>query len=348
MTKVAVIGAGSWGTAVAGLVSPNAGEVCLWSHSAFVADGINEAHANPRYLTDYVLPGTVSATTSLADAVADAGAVVVVVPSSFVRLTCADLSAHLSADVPVIVLAKGIEIGSDMLMADVAAGELGHPERIAVLSGPNHAEEVCRGTMSAAVIAAADMDLARRFQELFLSRNFRAYVSDDLVGVEVCGAVKNVIAIACGAAVGLGAGDNTLAVIMTRGLAEISRVACACGGKPLTCMGLAGMGDLIATCTSRHSRNRSYGEAMVKGVSVEEYEARTHMVVEGARAARSVYELARRKNVEVPITRAVHGMLYEGHTFEEVLDELSDRLPSEEFYGLDAVETPEAKETNHA
>lgn len=333
-SSVAVIGAGSWGTAVSGLVAQNIDQVTLWAHSDEVCRGINNEHVNPRYLRDYHIPANVHATSSLSEAVSGADDVIVVVPSSFVRDTCRYLSAFVSEKTPVVILAKGIEIGSNELMAEVAADELGSPARVAVLSGPNHAEEVCTGTMSAAVIASRDMQLSKHLQEIFLSPSFRAYVSDDIVGVEVCAAVKNVIAIACGVAVGLGAGDNTLAVIMTRGLAEISRVVNACGGQPLTCMGLAGMGDLIATCTSRHSRNRSYGEALVRGASVAEYETETHMVVEGARAAKSVFELAVRKGVDVPITRAVHGMLYEGLSIEDAMGELTARLPNEEFYGL--------------
>ena len=334
-SNVAVVGAGSWGTAAAGLVAPHAARVTLWAHSEEVASGIRSGRRNPRYLTDYLLPENVTATSSMGECLDGAAAALLVVPSSHLRHTVRSMAPHVSAGLPMLVLTKGIEQGTGKTMAQVVADELGGPSRVCVLSGPNHAEEICRGKVSASVIAGSDADVARMFQELVLSPEFRTYVTSDVEGVEVCGAVKNVIAIAAGAAVASGAGDNALAVIMTRGLAEIGRVAAACGGDPRTCMGLAGMGDLVATCTSPHSRNRSFGEALVRGEGLESYESRTHMVVEGARAARSVLELAEAKGVEVPITRAVHALLYEGASLDEVNDALLSRLPRSEFYGFD-------------
>ena len=185
------------------------------------------------------------------------------------------------------------------------------------------------------LIAASDEAIAERFQRLFVSTAFRAYATSDLVGVEVCGAAKNVIAVAAGMTMGLDAGDNTLAVLMTRGLAEIGRIAAACGGDPLTCMGLAGMGDLVVTCTSRHSRNRAFGIAFASGESLASYEQRTGMVVEGAQAALSVWELAHKLGVEAPITEAVHAVLYESQGLEEAIDGLLGRRPHEEFYGME-------------
>lgn len=334
--KVAVVGAGSWGTAVAGLVARHADEVALWSHSPEVAEGINETHANPRYLTYYALPGNVRATTSLADAAHDAEAVFVVTPSSHVRSTCEGLAGLVPREVPVAVLAKGIEFGTARTMTEVVDEALGGHPRICALSGPNHAEEVCRGMVSAAVIASEDASAAEQVRSLVIDRAFRAYVTDDVTGVEVCAAVKNVIAIACGVAVGLGLGDNTLAVIMTRGLAEVGRFVTAMGGNPMTCMGLAGMGDLIATCTSRHSRNRSFGEALAAGQTLEQYESRTHMVVEGARAAMSVRSIALDRGVEAPITLAVHDALTGEREVSQILEGLLRRLPHDEFYGFDA------------
>ena len=202
------------------------------------------------------------------------------------------------------------------------------------LSGPNHAEEICRGGLSAAVIASEDPQIGETFKDLLLSTAFRIYLSQDMTGVEVCGAMKNVIAIVCGISAGTGAGDNTLALIMTRGLAEISRLVHARGGQAMTCMGLAGMGDLIATCTSEHSRNRTFGYEFAHGVSLDEYQTRTHMVVEGAVAARSVSELARSLGVDIPLTFAVEQTLYNGVTLDRALEILTDRVPSQEFYGL--------------
>jgi len=192
--------------------------------------------------------------------------------------------------------------------------------------------------VSAALVASTSQQVAETFQRLFVSPSFRVYASTDLKGVEVCAAVKNVVAIACGICAGLGLGDNTLAVLMTRGLAEISRIVCAVGGDPMTCMGLAGMGDLVATCTSRHSRNRTFGEAFSYGESLEAYEERTGMVVEGARAALSTWELARELKIEAPLTNAVHSILYDGTELGEAAQLLLDRDPHVEFYGLDTRE----------
>lgn len=210
----------------------------------------------------------------------------------------------------------------------------GNPARIAVLSGPNHAEEICKGKISAAVIASTHASVAQFFQRLIMNENFRIYLSDDVVGVELCAAIKNVVAIACGICTGLGYGDNALAVLMTRGLAEISRIVIAKGGKSLTCMGLAGMGDLIATCTSVHSRNRSFGCAFSQGESLQEYEQRTSMVVEGARAALSTQELCKKLSIESPLTNSVYSVLYEHAKLEDVIALLLERIPHEEFYGM--------------
>ncbi len=332
--KVAVIGSGSWGTAFTGLVAQHADEVVLWCRSEEVARGINDTRHNPRHLPDYELDGNVRATTSAAEALDQAELVVLALPSAHLRATCKAISSFVPTDAAVVILTKGIEPGSHKLMLDVAADELGAPERMAVLSGPNHAEEICKNQVSAAVVASNEPQVAARVQELVAAPAFRAYVSSDVHGVEVCGAVKNVVAIACGVAAGAGAGDNTLAVLMTRGIAEIGRISSALGGDPLTPMGLAGMGDLVATCTSEHSRNRTFGEALVAGESLEHYEARTRMVVEGARAAMSVHELATELGIEAPITAAVHGVLVDGLDTEAAKAALLGRLPREEFYGM--------------
>ena len=329
-----VVGSGSWGTAFAGLMAGQAAEVRLWCRSAEVAYAVNATRRNPRHLTGYELPGNVIATSDAAAALCAVGAVVLALPSTNLRDVCRALAPHVAPDVPVLVLTKGMEPGTHQLMLDVAAAELGRAERMAVLSGPNHAEEICRGGLSAAVIASKDAQVGETFKNLLLSTAFRIYLSQDMTGVEVCGAMKNVIAIVCGISAGTGAGDNTLALIMTRGLAEISRLVHARGGQAMTCMGLAGMGDLIATCTSEHSRNRTFGYEFAHGVSLDEYQTRTHMVVEGAVAARSVSELARSLGVDIPLTFAVEQTLYNGVTLDRALEILTDRVPSQEFYGL--------------
>ncbi|MBR3313607.1 MAG: NAD(P)-dependent glycerol-3-phosphate dehydrogenase [Atopobiaceae bacterium] len=332
--KVAVIGSGSWGTGVTRLLSPHAEEVLVWSHEPEVARGINEERRNPRQLTDFEVAPNVRATCDMQAATAGAEALLLAVPSPFLRATCAKLAPYVRPDLPLLILTKGVEHGTGSLMADVVADELGGPERIAVLSGPNHAEEVSKGTISAAVIASCNRQVAEYFRDLLVCPAFRVYVSADVRGIEVCGAEKNVIAIACGIAAELGAGDNTLAVLMTRGLAEVTRVAVSMGADPLTCMGLAGMGDLIATCTSRHSRNRTFGEELARGVSLEEYQARTGMVVEGAQATRSIIEVADKNGVEIPITRAVNAILFEDVPVAEAIDGLLLRRSKEEFYGF--------------
>lgn len=333
--KVTVIGAGSWGTAISGVAAAKADEVVLWSHDEPVPAGVNERHTNPLYLTDYVLPDNVRATVDFEEALRATDGIIVVVPSPYIRATIRDAAPYVLEETPILCLTKGIEPNTGKLMSEVVSEELGAPGRVAALSGPNHAEEICRGTLAAAVIAAETPEVGEFFKSLLISPAFRLYSSTDMIGIETCGAVKNVIAIVCGIAAGSGYGDNTLALIMTRGLAEISRIVCARGGDPLTCMGLAGMGDLVATCTSQHSRNRSFGVAFAHGESLEAYQARTHMIVEGAAAVRSTAELARSLGVDAPITFVLDAALYDGLTLEEALDTLLDRTPTEEFYGLD-------------
>ena len=333
MSRVAVIGAGSWGTAMTGLVAPAVDEVVLWARTPEAAAAMNREHRNPNHLTDYTLAANVVATSDLAQAVEGADAEILATPSAYLRETCRSLAPHLSTRV--LVLSKGMERGSHLLMHEVAAQELGYPARVAALSGPNHAEEICKGMVSAAVVASEDAGTAAYFQGILAGPTFRAYVSDDVRGVECCGAVKNVVAIACGIASGMGMGDNTLAVLMTRGIAEIGRVVAALGGNPMTCMGLAGMGDLVVTCTSEHSRNRSFGRALVAGETLESYQARTHMVVEGVPASISVLELARERGIEVPITAGVHAVLFEGKPIGDAMEGLLTRAPRTEFYGME-------------
>lgn len=334
ISKACVVGSGSWGTAFTGILAPNVGEVVLWCRSAQVAEEINLKRRNPRRLCSYELCDNVSATADAAVALDGAGVVVLAVPSAHLRAVCRAIAPHVACDAIIVVLTKGMEIDTHKFMHEIATDELGDASRIAVVSGPNHAEEISCGQVSAAVVASSNTSVAERVQGLLFSYSFRSYVSSDVVGVEVCGAVKNVVAIACGLAAGLGAGDNTLAVLMTRGIAEVARISSALGGDPLTPMGLAGMGDLVATCTSEHSRNRTFGEALAHGETLAEYEARTNMVVEGARAAMSVHELAVERGIEAPITAAVHGVLVNELDIDSAKESLLGRLPREEFYGM--------------
>lgn len=333
--RVAVIGAGSWGTAIAWMLGTKGEEVRLWAHRLEVAETINTNHRNPRYLVDVVLPQTITASVTVSEVLDGAEAVVVVTPSATMRDTARMIVEDIALETPVIVLSKGVEAGTGYLMLDVLAQELGSPRRFAVLSGPTHAEEVAIGMPSAAVVASSAPETARFFQDLFFTPEFRVYTSEDVVGVELCAACKNIIAIGCGVAAGAGYGDNTAAMIMTRGLAEMSRLTKALGGDPLTCMGLAGMGDLIVTCTSAHSRNRSLGMLLAKGGTLEEFTEKTHMVAEGAIAARTVTDLARSKGIELPLSEVMRSMLWEGMGIQEAASQLLTRSPKEELHGMD-------------
>ena len=333
--KVAVIGAGSWGTAIAQLLACNGHNVSLWARKPQVVECINSQHYNPRYLSDAVLSENIVATTSYHDALLRASAVVVVTPSNLMRGVACAIGDIIGEDFPVIICSKGVEEDSGMLAVQVFESEMGNADRFAVLSGPTFASEVVRGVPSAAVIASSSKETAEFFQGLFASESFRTYVSEDVTGVELCGAYKNVIAIAVGASYGLGLGDNTAATLMTRGLAEMTRLAVQCGGQSITCMGLAGMGDLVLTCGSDTSRNRSFGKMLAQGGTLDEFTQKTHMVVEGAYACKTITTLAQRYDVELPICDAVRGVLWEGASVKEELRILTNRPLTTEFYGIE-------------
>lgn len=331
---IAVIGAGSWGTALSQVLSSNGHDVRLWARKDSVVEGVNERHRNPRYLTDAELSPRIVATTSTEQALAGADAVVVVTPSSIMRETAHYFEGLVGKDTPIIVCSKGVEEGSGLLPVEVFEAELGNVARLAVLSGPNHAEEVVKGIPSATVIASQNEATATFFQDLFACESFRTYVSDDVCGVELCAAFKNVIAIAVGISYGIGFGDNTAALLMTRGVAEMSRLVQAIGGQAITCMGLAGMGDMIATCTSEHSRNRAFGKYVAEGRTLAQYQEDTHMVVEGALACRTIQTLSRAYRVELPITDVVRAVVWEGADAQRAARVLAGRPLKTEFYGL--------------
>jgi len=338
VTTVAVIGAGSWGTSASWLLGGKGAAVQLWARETEIADGINAEHRNPLYMRDITLPSTVRATPDIEEALRGAEMVVMVTPSMGVRETADSMRPHLGSDVPVVILSKGVEDETLLLMTEVLEDVLGNRSRLAGLSGPNHAEEVGRGVPSATVVAAYDEGVGRRFQDLFMTRFFRVYTNTDVVGVELCGASKNVIAVAAGMSDGLGYGDNTKATLMTRGLAEMSRLGHAMGANPLTYMGLAGVGDLIATCTSPNSRNRALGEFVGQGGTLEGWRASTSMVAEGAYACIAVEELGKRQGVELPITRQVRAVLYEGLPVSAGEEALLGRAARDELHGLGLVE----------
>jgi glycerol-3-phosphate dehydrogenase (NAD(P)+) len=339
--RVSVVGAGSWGTAVSWLLGGKGLDVSLWAREPEIAEAINADHRNPVYLTDLTLPGSVAATSDIDRALAGAEAVVIVTPSHGVRETAESMRGVLPVETPVVNLSKGVERGTLMRMTQVLEDVLGNRARLAALSGPNHAEEVSKGVPSAAAIAAYDETTGRMFQDLFMAPSFRVYTNPDVVGVELGAASKNVIAVAAGMSDGMGYGDNTKATLMTRGLAEMSRLGAHLGANPLTYMGLAGMGDLIATCTSRHSRNRALGEWVAKGGTVDGYATETKMVAEGATSAISVDELGRSVGVELPITHQVRSVLYEGVSPRDAGIELMGRSARDELHGMGLVEDGE-------
>lgn len=330
--KACVIGSGSWGTALSQVLADADCSVSLAARRQSVADGINERHRNPDYLSDALLSEKIVATTSLDEAFAGADACVIVTPSGYLRHTARVIGPHVRPQMPLVICSKGAEDGTGALPADIFSEEVGGLERICVLSGPTHAEEVVRRVPSSVVCASVSEDTARTVRDLFFTDAFRTYTSDDLVGVELCGAFKNVIAIAVGISYGLGMGDNTAATLITRGLAEMSRMVDACGGNVITCMGLAGAGDLVVTCTSRHSRNRRFGEDYVaRGRTLQQFEADTHMVVEGALACKTLSDLAARHHVELPLTEAVRQVVWDGADARALAKALLDRPLKSEF-----------------
>jgi glycerol-3-phosphate dehydrogenase (NAD(P)+) len=335
---IAVIGAGSWGTAVSWLLGGKHDDVRLWAHEEEVAAGINEAHRNPMYLKDVVLPGSVKASGDLEYVMHGAQAVVVVVPSHLVRSVAVRFEPFLDPATPVVSLAKGIEAGTLMRMTQVLEDVVGGRSRLAALSGPNHAEEVGKGIPSATVIASYEEPVGRRLREIFATRVFRPYTNPDVVGVELGGATKNVVAVAAGIADGLGYGDNSKASLITRGLAEMTRLGTHLGAQPLTFMGLSGMGDLIATATSRHSRNRGLGEEIANGGSVKSYEDKTHMIAEGATSAVTVDELGAKFGIELPITHLARQILAGEVPATAAEEILMGRAETDELHGMGLVE----------
>jgi glycerol-3-phosphate dehydrogenase (NAD(P)+) len=330
-TKVAVIGAGSWGTAVAAITSRNATTV-LWARRAEVAEQIMAEHVSG-YLPDLALPETLVATASLDEALSGADVVVMAVPSHGFRAVLRDGAPSIGAAVPIVSLSKGVEQATLKRMTEVVAELLpDHPA--GVLTGPNLAKEVMAGFPAASVVAMEDDEIGLELQGLFATDSFRVYTNPDVVGCEVAGALKNVMAIAAGMADGMGFGDNTKAALITRGLAELTRLGCALGGMPLTFSGLAGMGDLIATCSSRQSRNRHVGEQLGNGRRLAEIIEEMHMVAEGVKTSRVVVELARRHGVEMPIAEEVVAVLYDDKPAAEAVPALMLREAKPELHGI--------------
>ncbi len=326
--RVAVMGGGSWGTTIASMVSRNTPTV-LWARDPTTVAEINGQHTNQRYLGDARLSARLSATADLEEAVRDADVIVMGIPSHAFRATLTDVGCCIRPWVPVISLTKGLEAGSQARMTQIITEVLpGHPP--GVLTGPNLAREIMAGDAAASVLAMDDDTIVRRLKELFRSGLFRVYTNTDVIGCELGGVLKNVVAIAAGMGDGLGAGDNTRAAVITRGLAEITRLGTALGGRTDTFAGLAGMGDLVATCTSVHSRNRFVGEQLGKGLHLDEIVRKMHMVAEGVKSVPAVIALADAHAVEMPIAREVYRVVHEGGTPRQAFRGLIRRQSGDE------------------
>ncbi|GAA1997163.1 NAD(P)H-dependent glycerol-3-phosphate dehydrogenase [Brevibacterium samyangense] len=321
--RTAVLGAGSWGTTFAKVIGDAGHPVTLWARRPEVAAEITTSRTNRAYLGDIALPKTVDATADIAEALAGASVVVLAVPAQTLRENLSEWKAHLAADVVLVSLMKGIEVTTGERMTEVVSEAAGVPaERIAVVSGPNLALEIAQGQPTATVVASVDPHTAETVAELCANTYFRPYTNTDVVGVELGGAIKNVIALAVGIADGQGLGDNSKASIITRGLAETTRLALAMGASIHTLSGLAGLGDLVATCASPLSRNRSFGALLGQGLTVAEAEARSNRTVEGVKSSGAVLALGAAHGVELPITQAVVGVL----TGRVGVDELAELL----------------------
>lgn len=333
---VAVIGAGSWGTTVASLSADNGIPTRLWARNAEVAAKVNDEHRSP-YLPGVSLPWGLRATTDLVEAVDGASLVVMGVPSHAFRSIAGQLESLVADDAVFLSLAKGVEQGSLKRMTEVLDECLSavEPARIGVLSGPNLAIEIARRQPAATVVAFPDEDVAEGVQRLFHSTTFRVYRSTDVTGVEMGGALKNVVALAAGMCAGIGFGDNALAAVITRGLAEMTRLGVQLGGRPMTFSGLSGMGDLLATCTSLHSRNRHVGEELGKGRRIDEIIEEMNMVAEGVKSTRAICDLAASVGIDMPIAEQVAAVLYDGRNAVETAMELLGRPASTEFAGIE-------------
>ncbi|RNI23259.1 NAD(P)H-dependent glycerol-3-phosphate dehydrogenase [Flexivirga caeni] len=326
MTQVAMLGGGNWGTAYAAIMADAGCSVRLWARRQDVVDEINTSRVNSGYLPDRQLPESLSATTSYAEALDGAEIVVLAVPSQTLRANLTDWCELLPHDAPVVSLMKGIELGTGERMSQVIA-EAGQvePDRIVVVSGPNLATEIAARQPAAAVVAASSPRMRAKVAEASATAYFRPYLGTDVIGTEIAGATKNVIALAVGMASGMGMGDNTMASLLTRGLAETARLGTALGADPQTFLGLAGVGDLVATCASSLSRNRTFGYRLGTGMSLAEVVESTKQTAEGVKSCESILQLAESVDVEVPIVENVAAVVHEGRDPRAVVGALMSR-----------------------
>jgi glycerol-3-phosphate dehydrogenase (NAD(P)+) len=331
MTRVAVLGSGSWGTAFSMLLADAGADVSMWGRRAEVCDNINTRHENPDYLPGVSLPESVVATDDPAKALEGAEVVVLAVPSQTLRSNLEHWAPLLPQGAVLVSLMKGIELNTSRRMSEVIAETTGAgPERIAVVSGPNLAKEIAAKQPAASVIACADEAVAEKLQQVCMTPYFRPYTNTDVIGVELGGAVKNVIALAVGMAKGMGMGDNSQASIITRGLAEMIRLGVALGADMATFAGLAGVGDLVATCMSPLSRNRTFGENLGRGMTLDEVVRATRQTAEGVKSCQSILALGRRHGVEMPITEHVVAAVHDGLPPKEIVRRIMSRSAKSE------------------
>lgn len=333
MRKVTVFGAGSWGTALATVLAENGHDTLIWSHRENQAEEINSQHTNEKYLPGTILPSTLKSTFDMALAVEHAEIVVMAVPTKGIRETCQKMMLTLNKKLIFVHVSKGIEPDSLTRISQLIHEEISPEfiESVVVLSGPSHAEEVVKHHPTTVAAASPDLSAAEVVQDLFMNQYFRVYTNEDILGVEIGGALKNVIALAAGVSDGIGYGDNAKAALITRGLAEITRLGVKMGANPLTFMGLAGMGDLIVTCTSVHSRNWRAGNLLGKGLKLPEVLEQMGMVVEGVRTTKAAHQLAAKYDVAMPITEVLYSVLFEKKSPKEGVEKLMLRVKKTEM-----------------
>ncbi|QTD42191.1 NAD(P)H-dependent glycerol-3-phosphate dehydrogenase [Sporosarcina sp. Te-1] len=333
MEKVTVIGAGSWGTALAFVLTDNGHDCLLWARREEQAAEINEQHTNQRYVPGIILPASLEATADLKKAVHHAEILIIAVPTKGIREICEEINGIVSGPKLFVHVSKGIEPNSLKRISEMMEEEIEEQNRqaIVVLSGPSHAEEVVLRHPTTVTAASDDLQAAEKVQDLFMNNHFRVYTNNDMLGVELGAALKNVIALAAGITDGLGYGDNAKAALITRGLAEITRLGVKMGAKPLTFSGLTGLGDLIVTCTSVHSRNWKAGHMLGQGKTLEEVISGMGMVIEGVRTTKAAHQLAQQMHVSMPLTEALYTVLFEDIPAKEAVDHLMSRMKKQEI-----------------
>lgn len=335
MASVAVLGAGSWGTALSIVLADNGNDVRLWSHRREQVETINQTHKNEKYL-DVTIPAQIKAFHNLEEALQDVTSIVIVVPTSAIRDVCRQVNKLLKHTVTLIHASKGIEPVTLKRVSQLISEEMDqyNDEDIVVLSGPSHAEEVALRQPTTVTVSSINNANAEHAQDLFINESFRVYTSPDILGIELGGALKNIIALGAGISDGLGYGDNAKAALITRGLAEIARLGTSLGANPLSFLGLPGVGDLIVTCTSVHSRNWRAGNLLGKGYKLNDVLDQMGMVVEGVRTVKAAYQFAEDQQVEMPITTGIHQILFDEKEPRDVVEQLMNRNKREEMDDL--------------